>query len=60
MAQRRDHLAAIRDWLAGSDPGLLRLMTAAQAVVTIGLALLAAALASSPHAVFDRRCAVSF
>jgi hypothetical protein len=37
MAQRRDHLAAIRDWLAGSDPGLLRLMTAAQAVVTIGL-----------------------
>jgi hypothetical protein len=30
-------------------------MTAAQAVVTIGLALLVA-----PRAVFDRRCAVSF
>jgi hypothetical protein len=44
MAQRRDHLAAIGDWLAGSDPGLLRLMTAAQAVVTIGLALLAEAV----------------
>jgi hypothetical protein len=36
----RDRLAAARDWFAGSDPGLLRLATAAQAVVTIGLALL--------------------
>jgi len=43
-AQRRHHLAAIRDWLAGSDPGLLRLMTAAQAAVAIGLALLSEGL----------------